>query len=113
MKKHISISSKSSCTGCGACVNVCPKNAISISLNKEGFYEASVNEDKCVNCGICQTICYKFISAEINTVCMSQCKVAGAHSSNEQTQYTTTSGGIAHEISLWGLRNGYKILGVI
>lgn len=113
MKKHISISSKRSCTGCGACVNVCPKNAISISLNKEGFYEASVNEDKCVNCGICQTICYKFISAEINTVCMSQCKVAGAHSSNEQTQYTTTSGGIAHEISLWGLRNGYKILGVI
>ena len=26
------------CTGCGLCLNSCPKNAISFKKDKEGFY---------------------------------------------------------------------------
>lgn len=44
------------CSNCGACYNVCPKNAVSI--NKNGlFYAPEINTELCVNCGLCKKIC--------------------------------------------------------
>ena len=40
------------CTGCGACVEVCPVNAISIQGGK-----ARIDADKCVGCGVCEDEC--------------------------------------------------------
>ena len=48
------------CTGCSMCAAVCPKKAISINLNQDGFYLPILDADKCVNCGLCQKVCYKF-----------------------------------------------------
>ncbi|MBO5179562.1 MAG: Coenzyme F420 hydrogenase/dehydrogenase, beta subunit C-terminal domain [Clostridia bacterium] len=45
------------CTGCTACFNICPNNAISILQNEEGFYMPQIDEEKCVNCGLCTKIC--------------------------------------------------------
>ena len=42
---------KEKCTGCSACVKVCPVNAIKIENNK-----ATIN-DECVECGICVNEC--------------------------------------------------------
>ena len=44
--------SKENCTGCGACVEVCPVEAITL---KDGI--ASVNEDECTECGTCEAEC--------------------------------------------------------
>lgn len=46
----------SKCTGCGACVPVCPKGAISVQLQGEK-YIAVTDRDKCVNCGACVGAC--------------------------------------------------------
>ena len=35
------------CTGCGACVEVCPVEAITLRDGK-----AQVDDDKCVDCGV-------------------------------------------------------------
>ena len=44
--------SESSCVDCGACVGVCPTNAISmIDLSQD------IDEDKCVRCGACVEVC--------------------------------------------------------
>lgn len=40
------------CTGCGACVEICPVEAISLEAGK-----AKVDEDKCVECGVCVGEC--------------------------------------------------------
>lgn len=48
------------CTSCQICASVCPKEAISINLNLDGFYRPYIDKDKCVNCGICKKVCYKF-----------------------------------------------------
>lgn len=47
------------CTSCQICASVCPKEAISINLNLDGFYRPYIDKDKCVNCGICKKVCYK------------------------------------------------------
>ena len=39
------------CTGCGACVCICPVGAISYKINENGFYQAFVDSNKCVKCG--------------------------------------------------------------
>lgn len=45
-----------SCTGCGACRNKCPKNAIVMEYDSEGFLFPKVTED-CVECGACLKVC--------------------------------------------------------
>ena len=45
------------CSGCMACMNVCPKNAITIIESPEGFILPHIDEDKCVNCGLCEEVC--------------------------------------------------------
>ena len=34
----ITIQNKAECCGCTACFNICPKNAISMQPDEEGFY---------------------------------------------------------------------------
>lgn len=45
------------CTGCGACRNICPKNAIGLYPDREGFLMPVIDKKKCVSCGLCQKVC--------------------------------------------------------
>lgn len=51
------LADRTCCTGCSACASVCPKNAISLVRDKEGFALPAVDESKCVHCGICTKTC--------------------------------------------------------
>ena len=44
------------CSGCMACLSICPKNAISI---KDGikYFNAEINQARCISCGACHAIC--------------------------------------------------------
>lgn len=48
---------KDTCTGCSACVAACPKKALTLSYDEEGFYYPHLANDKCVDCKICETVC--------------------------------------------------------
>lgn len=110
MKKNILSASVYNCTGCGACKVMCPHNAITISLNNDGFFSPVVNAEKCVLCGLCQSVCYKFTIIDYNIKCGAS--VYGVFSKNKDTLQARTSGGVAYEISKWGIEHGYKIFGV-
>ena len=45
------------CTGCGACSNICQKNAIKMELRDNGFVHPVIDSNKCVNCNLCRKIC--------------------------------------------------------
>lgn len=45
------------CTGCTACASGCPKDAITMERDKEGFAYPAVDGEKCVRCGRCTSIC--------------------------------------------------------
>jgi Fe-S-cluster-containing hydrogenase component 2 len=40
------------CVGCGACVGVCPVEAISMDKDK-----AKIDQETCIECGACITEC--------------------------------------------------------
>ena len=44
------------CTGCGACASGCPKGAIHMLPDREGFLRPTVT-DACIQCGHCSHIC--------------------------------------------------------
>lgn len=54
--KHIDVDLKR-CTGCAACVQVCPTHAIEFQEDSYGFFYPHVNEQLCVGCGKCLTSC--------------------------------------------------------
>lgn len=48
---------KEECCGCTACYAICPKKAISMEPDEEGFLYPRVDEEKCVRCGSCLKVC--------------------------------------------------------
>lgn len=45
------------CTGCGACIVLCPAKCISLEEDQEGFSFPNVDNAKCLNCNICNAKC--------------------------------------------------------
>ena len=53
----IEIINKTDCCGCTACANICPRDAITMEPDFEGFLYPKVHPDKCVECGLCEKAC--------------------------------------------------------
>lgn len=48
---------KEDCCGCTACYAICPKNAISMQPDEEGFVYPVVDVEKCIRCYMCLKVC--------------------------------------------------------
>ncbi|WP_304152526.1 Coenzyme F420 hydrogenase/dehydrogenase, beta subunit C-terminal domain [Megamonas hypermegale] len=55
--KIILFKKKEDCCACGACYNICPKNAIEMEIDDYGFKYPKINENKCIGCGACKKVC--------------------------------------------------------
>ena len=51
------LADRTHCTGCSACAAACPKDAIALVRDREGFAFPQVDLEKCVRCGICTRTC--------------------------------------------------------
>lgn len=49
--------SKKGCTGCTACVSVCPCGALSMHPDDQGFLYPVLDTGKCVHCNLCKSVC--------------------------------------------------------
>lgn len=54
---YIFTGKKETCSGCGACAQVCKKNAIVMQPDEEGFLYPVRDAEKCINCGLCDKRC--------------------------------------------------------
>lgn len=52
----MNISSFTKCANCGACMNICPVEVISVEESGL-FYRPAVDEERCINCGKCAERC--------------------------------------------------------
>lgn len=48
---------KGKCYGCEACVQICPKSALKMEEDDEGFRYPILNKDLCVKCNLCHQVC--------------------------------------------------------
>lgn len=61
MLKFLAEQDESKCCGCGACKEICPKKAISMKPNTEGFMYPMVDAEKCVECKLCEKVCPEMV----------------------------------------------------
>lgn len=79
-----------SCTACDACMNICPKNAISIVEDKYGFYEPQINHDACIECGLCDKTCPSLNLSNTKPEYEAFC----GYSTKTDIRFNSSSGGI-------------------
>ncbi len=48
---------KEECCGCAACFAICPKEAISMTEDEEGFEYPEIAAERCVRCYMCIKVC--------------------------------------------------------
>ncbi len=48
---------KEDCCGCSACYAICPRRAISMLPDDEGFDYPIIDESKCIRCFQCIEVC--------------------------------------------------------
>lgn len=53
----IDIKNKKDCCGCAACAQICPKKAIVMISDRDGFLYPKIDMDKCVDCDLCNKVC--------------------------------------------------------
>lgn len=99
---------KSQCCGCGACVQVCAKNAIKTQEDDEGFFYPVVDTDLCVECGQCERVCQYIVSVGKNTAPQ---HAYGGHINDADVLNESTSGGAFSAIADVWCDENYVIFG--
>lgn len=97
MDKTIANVPHDQCTGCGACYNKCPINAISMEYDVEGFLSPRINSDKCINCGLCMKAC-PVSSPEYKNEEAPRCY---AVMGNDEIRAKSSSGGVFSLLADW------------
>lgn len=96
------------CTGCGACENICPVNAIEMVQNEEGFWMPTVDESGCINCGKCDKVCPHMTSVTRNEQCGKTEGVWLYASKNDEAKMKSSSGAACYELCKAMMnQNGY------
>lgn len=97
---------KKNCCGCGACINICPQNAIRFNEDKDGFLYPEIDEDRCINCLKCKKIC-AFQNQKKN-VSIKETYVAVSKNTNV---LESASGGLFASYAVSVLENGGMVYG--
>ena len=90
---------KKDCCACGACLNICPKQAITMVQDEYGFMYPQIDETKCIRCGLCKTVCSFQNKKETNV----PVDAYAAISKDQNILQTSSSGGIFAEIAKYVL----------
>lgn len=107
------------CCGCGTCAGMCPSGAIDMVVTENGIYAPRVKEGKCTNCHLCIDTCpghsvdFQNLNLEIfgrkpdnkNIGSFLECYVG--HANNPEIRYNASSGGLATQLLIFALDNGY------
>lgn len=101
---------KENCCGCSACYNICPKQAISMQPDDEGFLYPVIDQSLCVDCRKCTEVCPMIQCGNYKSKSIPEFFVA-RHKS-EEVLMKSTSGGAFTAISDLILRQGGIVYGV-
>lgn len=99
------------CAGCGSCVLSCSKNAISMNIGRNGFFQAEVNSDKCINCGFCLKTCPMINNTA--AVSVRRAKMSAIKASDKSILIKSSSGGAGYILAKHLAGLGYDVVGCV
>ncbi len=106
----ILLKDSSLCSGCSACMSSCPKNAISMLSDIQGFLVPYIDNSLCVNCGICHSVCPLENSVpERGDVC----NAYGAYYKNDDIRKKSASGAFFQAIARYIIDNEGYVCGCV
>lgn len=95
------------CTGCMACVDVCPKRCISKNISQQGFFYTTIEENACIDCGKCGSVC-PIQNKQANDT---EQHLFAAYAKESSCRDGGSSGGAFECIARHFLKQGYAICG--
>ncbi len=108
MSKIVLFNEKKDCCACGACMNICPKGAISMMEDETGFVYPHIDEEKCIECGACKRVC----SFQNSVIENQPLKCYAAVNKSQEQIMKSASGGIFAAIAANVINNGGVVYGV-
>lgn len=103
---YFNTNNKSLCNGCGTCALKCPRNAIVMIEDEEGFLYPKIDEQKCIKCGICEKVCSNFNENDENATAYI------AINKNLEELKESSSGGIFYILAKYVIKNKGIVFGV-
>lgn len=103
------ICEKKDCSGCFACYNVCPRNAIEMKEDEFGYIYPVIDKKKCINCMLCHKTCP---ANNTNTSFSKSMDVFALYNKNNLKRLESSSGGAASLFYEYILDNGGIAYGV-
>ena len=100
------LADKLHCTGCSACANGCPKGAIHMLPDREGFLYPTVT-DACIQCGHCSHICPVLKRRELRP----EPTAFAVWNSDEETRRLSSAGGVFSLLAEFILDDGGVVFG--
>lgn len=94
---NINLAPIAQCTGCSACVSVCPTNSITMSEDKEGFLQPHIDANTCIKCRKCEKACPIISPMAIPTDFETQ--AYAAINENEIVRMRSSSGGVFYSLA--------------
>lgn len=109
IKEPVTLPDHSLCTGCGACVQICPKGCISFEADRMDAVYPKINEKECVRCGACLKVCH--LNRDDLLFKKSDTVYAG-WSGDSGIRASSASGGIAAAVYRYALEHDIVTFGV-
>lgn len=101
------------CNGCEGCKDACPKNAISMERDIEGFYYPKIDASLCVNCGICGKVCSVQKSDSVRLIDFNDTKAYACSLKDAEALSKSSSGGFCAALAEYVLNKGGVVFGTV
>ena len=100
---------KADCCGCTSCAQKCPKGAIRMQADEEGFLYPTIDKNKCINCGLCSKFCPQL--KKISKMNKEYPKAYAIRNKNQDELLKSSSGGFFSVLANYVLDNNGIVFG--
>lgn len=106
MENYFNTNKKELCNGCGACALRCPKNAIKMVEDEEGFLYPVIDKSKCIDCKVCEKVCSNKNESNYES------EAYIAINNNKEELKMSASGGMFYILAKYVIENEGVVFGV-